>query len=211
MPVTARITSNPLVSFTDNFNRADGSLGSNWLTATSGLFNGSSLRIVSNAVDSTSGGINILNPATAAFSSDQEAELTISVKGSFDYVGAGVRMNTNSTGYALAIDGAANSVTGLQRLDGATRTRIADGSWTVCDAGTVFRLRIVGNVLTVFKNNIQVVQIIDSTHISGQPGLMYIRDNINATKGDNFIARDLRNSILYSSTGTRGRAIGSST
>lgn len=181
MPVSANMISATV--FIDDFNRANGSLGSNW--------SGTGLQIISNAVYSTTGGVSVLNSASVIFPPDQEAQLTLTARQTFDYIGAGVRMGTGYTGYALAIDGASNSVSGVQRLNGVGQTRIASGIWSISDVGDVFKIRIVGNVITVFKNNVVVAQVTDNTYTSGQPGLLYIRDNINGTRGDNFIATDI--------------------
>jgi len=200
---SAIISQQSPLTFSDDFNRADGSLGSNW--------SGTGIQIISNAVYSTTGGVSVLNSTSIIFPPDQEAQLTFTVKQTFDYIGAGVRMGTGYTGYALAIDGASNSVSGLQRLEVTGQTRIAEGSWAISNVGDVFRLRIVGNVITVFKNDAVVAQVTDNTYTSGQPGILYIRDNINGTRGDNFIAKSMRSSVKWSSTGTLGRVIGSST
>ena len=206
------VSTNTLSSFSDDFNRADGGLGSNWLTTTSGVYSGSSLRIASNAVVSDSpGGANVLNSASLIFSPDQEAELTLSARGTFDYIGAGVRMGLGFTGYALAIDGRETTYAGVVRCDGSTFSQIATGAWVVSEVGDTYRIRIVGNRITVFRNNVFATTFTDNTYSNGQPGILYIRDNFSTTKGDNFIAKDLRNSTAWSTTGTRGQIIGSST
>ena len=202
-------TTSPLV-FSDNFNRANGPLGSNWVSSSVIVSN---LQISSNTINvSTGGGYSYVNPAVATFPPDQEAELTLTARFTFDYIGAGVRMGIDGTGYALAIDGRQTSYSGVVLCNGnGTFTQIASGLWTVAEAGDTYRIRIIGNRITVFRNNIPVTSFTDTTYTTGQPGIIYIADNIRGTFGDNFIARSMRNSAIWSTTGTRGRVISSNT
>ena len=189
MPVSASMASANV--FIDNFNRANGNLGSNYLTSSAAGW--VSLQVISNTAGlSTNAGYNFVDPQIITFPRNQEATLTLTTRGAFDYIGAGVRMGVGFTGYILSIDGFNTSYSGILRCDGnGTFVKVASGTWVVSAVGDVLTIRATGNVISVYKNKQFITSIVDNTHTSGQPGVMYIADNVRATRGDNFIAADI--------------------
>ncbi len=75
------------------------------------------------------------------------------------------------------------------------------GNFTLLDArgggvanGDVVKASIVGNVITVYINNVQVLQVTDSTYANGNPGMGFYVQGATGVNGDygftNFTASD---------------------
>jgi len=172
-----------MASFSDDFNRANGAVGSNWTTLT-GL---NTLNVVDNACAGSSficGGH--VATATATFANDQEAECVINPFGAFDRGGPCVRMNGDN-GYLVRAFTA--TVLKLERMDGGVLTGIG-ADITVSFPATV-RLRVEGTTLTVYVDDVEVRTDTDATYASGQPGLYYEFTNSNVTRLDDFYAEDI--------------------
>src|SRR5215469_1765025 len=101
-------------SVSDNFNRADGGLGSNWTTMTGA----DAPQIVSHVLEpGTSGVANVAYWSANTFGSNQFVQATMpSVTGSEDGPAIGVRFS-NSRGYFLFFNHASDTVS-IFRMDG---------------------------------------------------------------------------------------------
>lgn len=179
-----------MASFSDNFNRADGALGSNWSTVTGR----SALQIASNAVNAASVAWCAARVATGAatIGNDQYAQATIANVGAFDYVGVLVRVDGSGNGYGVHIDGrsgiATNSI--FKMTAGGVTGYLGTGSLTV-SAGDVLRLEMSGSTLTLKKNGATVDTATDATYASGQPGILSDYGNTNVGILDDFSGGDL--------------------
>jgi hypothetical protein len=182
---------------TDPFTRSPGTLGSNWTTPTGG----SAAQIVSpNYVEATVLGTAAYAAYTgASFNADQYSDITIQSLFSVNSnLNAMVRMSTSSlTGYLLNIVGPLNSATFVKvyKLVSGSFTQLGDsaGVQITAQVGDVFRLHVVGNVLSVFQNGFMILQLqdVNNTITSGSPGFRMVdgtdltRAQISAWAGGN--------------------------
>jgi hypothetical protein len=147
----------------DNFNRADGAVGSNW-TTTSGL---SALTIVSNTVTSASGHADAYwNPSI--FNSPLEIYASIPVWNhefdlSYCLTNPGALATRN--GYTLSAFVGQGSLN-LYRVDAGVNTDIGGFLGDPVN-GDIFRVRLVNGVHTLYKNDVEMAQINDSTYTTG--------------------------------------------
>ena len=156
-------------SVTDDFNRADGGLGSNWTTRSG------SPAIVSNEVSTTSNTDQWAVYSGAAFAADQYAQVTISGSGagSARYPGLMVRASTSGNMNCYFWNSNLDGNNGIAKFvdnvySALTSTPAAsDTSWT---GGDVARLEVVGTTINLRKNGTIVATVTDSTHTSGYPG-----------------------------------------
>ena len=176
-----------MASFSDNFNRADGALGSNWTAdATWG-----GLSVFSNAArGGFSDAVSMVATSAADFSDDHYAEVEFSVVGNFDLGGPVVRWDGDGNGYLLILDGVTGNNRGLFEVTGGTETRLSLTEVTV-STGDVVRLIADGTTISVEVNGSEVISVTDATHSSGQPGMYYNAQNSRITRLDNFDAADL--------------------
>ena len=209
MPTIIRnIDNTQNILFSDNFNRADGSIGSNYqiCSGSTNLFT-----ISSNTISTPTGRqFNCVSTGSLLFPVDCEAELTYTVLSSFDYVGPAVRINpTNGTGYAIRYMPEVQSIR-IGTVVGTTYTYIAFATRRLV-VGDKLTLRVVGNLLTAYYNGFAVTSVTNNSYTSGQAGFFYIPDNVRGTRVDDFKVRSVTNTFRWSSTGTRGRIIGRAT
>lgn len=196
------------ILFSDDFNRADGSIGSNYQICSGST---SLMTITSNTI-STPGGtqLNCVSTGSLLFPVNCEAELTYTALNNFDYMGPAVRINpTNGTGYTIRYMREVSQVQ-IGTVVGRTYTSIA-GVTRPISVGDKLTLRVVGNLLTAYYNGYPILSATNNSYTSGQAGFFYIPDNIRATRVDDFKVRSISNTFRWSSTGTRGRIIGRST
>jgi hypothetical protein len=203
------------ILFSDDFNRADGTVGSNYQAASgSVIFELSSNTIrASNLAPSSTNQLNCVSTASLLFPPDQETQITYTAitPSYFDYAGPAVRVDpANVTGYILRLDGLLSNGRGLHRINSTTSVSQI-GRNLVNAVGDVWSIRAQGNVISVYRNGILVDSVVDNTYSTGQPGMFYLWGNSRTTRMDNFIVRGLQNSMRITSTGTQGRAIGRST
>jgi hypothetical protein len=155
----------PPVSASDNFNRADGSLGSNWIDSSD--FTGGTMGIVSNQVVNSGAVWRVAywDAYVGNFANDQFSQVTKTASG---LCGVVVRhqcgVNTHSSGYLLASDGS------LYSFDGIVLTLLASGSMP-STVGTVYKLEIIGSTLNGYANGTLAVTVTDTTYTVGQPGI----------------------------------------
>lgn len=182
--------------YRDNFNRADtayGDIGPDWDIVTGVGGTSGSLRIRNGQFEGSTGSSSSVAIAKVSenivdFSHDHSAQITAAVVSSVDFVGPAVRVTANG-GYILFCDGNTGQ-RGIRYVNGTTTTFI--GTVNIVPAsGDILKLTAQGSVITAYKNGIQVDQVSNTAWTTGQPGIYYERQNINAAKGDNFIAEDL--------------------
>jgi hypothetical protein len=213
--VVRNIDNTSNILFSDDFNRADGTVGSNYQAASGSLIfelSSNTMRISSLAPGSTNH-LNCVSTASALFPPDQETQITYTAINPtwFDFAGPAVRVNpANATGYTLRLDGLLSNGRGLCRIDSITSvTQIGRNLSNV--AGDVWSIRAQGNVISVYRNGVLEDSVVDNTYSTGQPGMFYRFENSRATRMDNFIVRSVTNTSRISATGNRGRIIGSTT
>jgi hypothetical protein len=157
-----------LNSSSDNFNRANGAIGSNWTLQQNGL-NVSSNQIIG----STGGASNTAFWNANPFAPGQFAQATITaLNGTTDFPGVTV-LASGTGGSSTYYDCVENSTTiFLQRVVSAATTNLTNTASTGA-AGDVLRLEVTpSGALTCYKNGVSTLTQTDTTITSGAPGLL---------------------------------------
>lgn len=155
----------------DDFNRADGPIGSAW---TWGVGDG---EISTNQAHGT-GAENFGRYASPTFNEDQEAFVTISVKGTteFDRAGVTLRAGAGPNGYLLYYSErtAATDVYRIGRFDAGVYVDLANVTGPELTAGDKIGGSAFANTITLYLFNsgswTQILSVIDSTYVG--PGLI---------------------------------------
>lgn len=159
---------------TDDFNRADGSLGANWTIQL-----GSNMAIVSNeAKTSTTGADQLAFWDADTFADDQYAQAKF-VNTSGGLNGVCVRnsvVGASKNSYFLRLDG-------IHKFVGGAYTKIKNATETT-DGDDIFKLTISGDTLTGYKNGVQFVTVDDSDLTSGSPGILQFTSGTAAILDD---------------------------
>ena len=154
----------------DDFNRANGGLGTNWTTP-SGF---QTLNISSNAVQATGAGHNVAYYNAVAWPADHYSEVTVTANASAsDYVGLAVRMNSAGDGYVFAACGpAAGACTAVlnKMAGGGFAANLGTASVTT-HVGDVFRFKAIGTTLSVTQNGAPILSVTDASYASGNAGI----------------------------------------
>jgi hypothetical protein len=157
----------------DNFDRADGALGSNWTPQTT-----LALQIGFNQAENSSGSIDYAcagwNTATDTFSANQSAQLTISNAASDSAAAIGVRTSGHYnlgtySGYALNARGSFAGGSALDKVVLNVGTDLIDLSATTWASGDIAKIEVTGTTITGYKNGVSLGSVVDSSLASGQP------------------------------------------
>jgi hypothetical protein len=174
----------------DNFNRANGAIGSNWTFNLNNALNVSGNTVVGT---STSSGIffnNTISPAADEFSQISVAVAPTTNTG--DVVGISVRNGASgvSSAYGYTCEGnvgraiVKDVTNAFSTIAGPTGTPTAP-----CVAGDALRLEAVGSSLTAFRNGVVDLTATDTSLTSGGVGLWIAQGTTAA--GDNWSGGNL--------------------
>ena len=174
--VAVTCTTNAAGSASDNFNRADGALGSNWTTV-SGT---AAPEIVSNTLRAgTAGTLNSAYWSASTFGNDQFAQASLPNSSGTQYgPGIAVRLS-GSKGYFLWYGNSPNTVS-LWRMDSSSSwTQLKQSAaLTVSPSSDVWKIQAVGSTISGYQNGNLVVQATDTNITSGSPGVwLYYSSN----------------------------------
>ena len=174
--VAVTCTTSAAGSASDNFNRADGPLGSNWTTVPGT----SAPKIVSDILRAgTPGALNSAYWSASTFSNDQFAQASLPNSSGTQYgPGIAVRLS-GSKGYFLWYGNSSNTVS-LWRMDSSSSwTQLAQSpSLTLSPSSDVWKIQAVGSTISGYQNGNLVVQATDTNIKSGSPGVwMYYSSN----------------------------------
>jgi hypothetical protein len=162
-------------SASDDFNRADGGLGANWLVSPDTTDDPTTLAIVSNQVKTSDGAHNSGSIwVGSAASDDQYAQLTIeALPGASNWLAVGVRMSGNGKNQyiVIAYNNAGTYVLQLFKRIGGVYTSLGGEVWPSPIVGDVIKLAVIGNSLTAYQNGVPIVGATDSDLTWGQPGI----------------------------------------
>lgn len=150
---------------TDDFNRANGTLGANWTTVTG--FN--AFQIASNVVTQvTEPGDTGARYNAVTFPNDQWSQVTVDVSINSNG-GPAVRMATDGSAnyYVFVVAGGEYRIYSISGGSGSLISNAA-GSFS---NGDVAYLEIQGTTLIAKKNGVQVLTITDATHSAGAAGI----------------------------------------
>ena len=156
----------------DDFNRADGSLGPNWSDISDG-----GLAISSQVVTGTAGAVRGDMWSAQAFSSDQtsQIEVTSTQLTGGQWVGPGVRLqNGGQNGYVGLYNWNNGSpyLVVFKRSGGGWAQISATSPVSPLAAGTKLQLSAVGSTISFLDNGIVVIQVTDSSFTGGVPGIV---------------------------------------
>ena len=167
----------------DNFNRANGALGSNW--SSSG--GAAAYTIVSNTAASSNAQVEeaVWWNATT-FAADHFAEVTITTVSSNAFIGPAVRVSSGGNYYGFYGDNASRY---LISVVGGTWTSLAT-TGTGFTNGDVVRLEVEGTTLRAYINSVLLTSVTDSSLSSGSAGLTSWANNVDG-RLDDFTAADL--------------------
>jgi len=159
-------------SASDNFARADGSLGPNWTDISDG-----GLAISSDAVIGKAGSVTGDAWTANTFNSDQFSQVTVTstqLTGG-QWIGPAVRMqNSGQNAYVALYNWNSGSPQLLLfKRSGGGWTQIS-GVYSVSplQAGTQLELTAVGSAISLFDNGIEVLSATDSSITGGAPGIV---------------------------------------
>jgi MYXO-CTERM domain-containing protein len=128
---------------------------------------------------------------TGSWLPDQMAQATVYAGNTFTYPEVELRLRSNlsahkCTGYEITFSLSPNSYALIVRWNGPlgnfTILQQPTGSQYAVKAGDVVKATIVGNVITAYKNGMQMAQATDSTYATGNPGMGF-NELTNGTYG----------------------------
>jgi len=152
----------------DNFNRANGGLGSNWSTVS-----GTTAPQITNntAQPGSAGTLNSAFWSASTFGSDQYAAASFPNSSGTNYGPAIAVRLSSSKGYFLWYGNSASTVS-IWRMDSSSSwTQLSASAKLTVAATDVWRLQAVGSTLTGYQNGKQVVTTTDTHYTTGAPGI----------------------------------------
>src|SRR6202012_5036724 len=180
----------------DNFNRANGGLGSNWTTV-SGT---PAPKIVNNTAQPGSPGtLSSAYWSANTFGSNQYASASFPNSSGTNYGPAIAVRLSNSKGYILWYGNSASTVS-IWRMDSSSSwTQLATSAQLTIAATDVWLFQAVGSTLTGYLNGKQVITTTDTHYTTGSPGIwMYFATN----QITNWSGGDVASAPTYSVGGT---------
>jgi hypothetical protein len=184
-------------SVTDNFDRADGPLGSNWTNQGPGFTLTGEIRSNRLAMESPFTSRRAARYTAVTFAGDHSSQVSVSVLARW-MAGAAVRMQSNAdTYYAAGFDNNNYSIS-----DGANKCRIwkylnhvpsslaVDSSCHVA-AGDTLRLEARGSTLRFYQNGALRLTATDTSLSGGSPGFEFAHDVDGSPVLDDWAGADL--------------------
>ena len=196
--VAVSCTTNSASAASDDFNRADGSLGANWTDMSVG-----GLSISSQAVAGVSGG-NAGDIRTAeSYASDQysQVEVTSAQLSGGQWIGPAVRAQNGGQDAYVGIYywNSGSPVLMLFKRSGGGWAELGNGySCGPLAAGTQLELMAVGSTISFLENGVQRISVSDSSFSGGAPGIM----SYGAATADNWSGGNATAASTYSVGGT---------
>jgi len=188
----------------DNFNRANGGMGTNWTQ----LIAATPPQILSDLLVTPATGEGISTYTAYTWSAAQWAQITIPTMAATNtnFAGAIVRANTVGSDNDYAVFVYSGILYIQKRLNGAYSSNLVSQSWTPTN-GDVYRIEISGTTVTSFANNILVASVTDSSISSGSAGLLIASSTTSSPTISLFAAGfyglpNPPNSLLLSGVGT---------
>ena len=170
--VAVSCTSNSATSASDDFNRADGSLGPNWTAISDGAMAISS-QAVTGTVNVDTGEIR----TAETYASDQysQIEVTSTQLTGGQWIGPAVRLQSSGQDGYLGIYywNFGNPQLRLYVRNAGSYTQLGSSySSGALAAGTQLRLVAAGNTIAFLENGVQRIAVTDGTFTGGAPGIM---------------------------------------
>ena len=189
-------------TYNDSFPQADEnplSSSGTWVGGYTG-FTAAQLKVVGHRVQSTVLGDDArMTVSGFSFGADQYVQVTLSTFNSADGIAFFLLLRwsapTSPSGYEIAgIRSSGSDTLYIFELDGGEN--VLDSVGLTISPGDVFKATAVGSTITVYQNNVQILQTTDATYATGRVGLGAF---ISGTTGagladlemDNFMGGDL--------------------
>lgn len=189
----------PSVSGSDNFNRANGSLGSNWSNVSDGALSISNNAVLGASAGTTSGDIR----TAESYPGDQYDQIDVGTVSGGDWVGPTVRSTTDGQNLYLGLYDYNNGNPYIQifrRQAGSWGAITGTYSCGTLTPGTHLKLEAVGNALALLINGSEKLSATDTTFTTGAPGVMAF----GVPTADNFQAGSQGFEVHYLSTDSNG-------
>jgi hypothetical protein len=91
----------------------------------------------------------------------------------------------NCTGYEVLVGLNTNAYMQIVRWNGALGDfALLDGRSVTVSNGDVVKATIIGNVITAYLNNVQIMQVTDDAFSSGKPGMGFFLQGATGVNGD---------------------------
>jgi fibronectin type 3 domain-containing protein/predicted transcriptional regulator len=206
--VAVACSTNSTSSATDDFNRADGALGSNWAAVTDGALSISGQAVI--GTSATAGAIRVGETYTGDQSS--QVEVTSTQLSGGQWIGPAVRMQNGGQNMYLGIYFWNNGTQQLRLYERNAGTWIQLGGSYNCGAlaaGTQLQLVAVGSQISFLQNGVTRITATDTTVTGGAPGIM----TFGTAKGDNWVGANASATVnpkmQVQYTGTDGNGVAS--
>lgn len=174
------------LTVTDDFNRANGGLGSNWSRMATGPMGTGTLIVDTNEVVSSVNNVDGVSYYNGTFANDQFAQVTLGSSPS--YAGVVVRMTSAGNGYALRCYNSA--ICFIQKITGGNDSTLGVNFTGLDVANKPIKLTASGSTLEFFVNGVSQGTRTDSTYSSGYPGIT-ATSNYTGAGPDSFVGGDL--------------------
>lgn len=177
-----------MTTIIDNFDRSDGSLGSDWNNA-----GGLDFEINSNQAARSGTGTtwSAMRHVTPTGNADHEAQAEVHVQDIGSWTGVGVRLHsTNNTGY-IGIISSAGEIRFYKWNSGLNGQIGSSTSTTLPSLPFTFKVKVVGNDLFAFVNGTQKASVTDSGATFPSDQNVGIVTQVAINRFDNFVAGDL--------------------
>lgn len=189
----------PSISATDNFNRADGTLGSNWTDGSDGGLQISSQGIVSNGTSATREDIR----TAETYDNNQYSQIEIGNVTGGQWIGPTVRTQNNGQDCYLALYDYNNGspYVELFKRNGGTFTGLGgQTNVSALASGTKLKIMAVGDTISLLVNGVEKQTAYDNSITGGAPGIM----TFDTPSGDNWSGGNAGFEVHYLSTDTNG-------
>jgi hypothetical protein len=158
------------VPVSDDFDRADGSLGSSWTAQSAKTLSLAGYAVIGAPDDFVCSSRSL---ASSTFSNNQSSQVTIARLDHADSISVTVRsggswVTGNFSGYLLTADG--STFSSLDKIVSGNGSQILNLSSVMWTAGDVMKLTVSGSTLTAYKNGVVIGTISDPDLVQGQPG-----------------------------------------
>lgn len=174
-----------VTNITDDFNRSNGSLGTNWKPITVGILGVEAPVVYNNAVHvPTYQAYGMAMYSGTTFDANQYAELKMSSTAP-DASGIGLRLDASGNGYMVRVSG---TFLAVHKVASGNLTKLGtDLATSINSIGKVLRGEIHGSTITVKIDGVEIGTRTDSSYTSGAPGILLRGSKVY----DDFAAGDL--------------------
>lgn len=179
-----------MANYSDDFNRSNGSIGSDY-TAMTGL---SAPVVNTNQVATGSSASFAARVTAVSWGANQRSNIRMKACATSCGIMAGVRFqSTAMNGYALQFSGAigASQAWRLKRITANVETLLASGTASTA-ANDIISVSAVGTVITGYLNGAILAQVVDTTYPTGGAPGMYLFGSsaVGTLAADDFSATD---------------------